>query len=386
MAPLLTGLDTLQADGFALLRGLKVGLLTHPAAVDSQLRSPYHVFTQTPELTLSALLSPEHGLWGVALNGEYVQSTTDKRTGIPIYSLYGAQMHPTLDMMAGLDVLVVNLQDVGVRYYTYIWTLAHVLAAAGNYGMPVIILDRPNPLGGQTVRGVGVKAGYESLVGLHDMPVVHGLTIGEFAKWYNARHNPTPCDLAVVTCRGWHRSMTWADMRQPWISTSPAIPHLSTVQHYAGACLVEGSTLSEGRGSYLPFEVAGAPDIDPIALEHALNGLNIAGAAYRAHVFKPTLGKHAQTACYGVQVHPVSREFDAVRAWVAVMVTVKRLFPSAFAWQPPYESRMHIDLLAGSHQLREMLDAGATTDDIMAHWEADTRDFVNDRREFLLYA
>ncbi|MCU0464925.1 MAG: DUF1343 domain-containing protein [Anaerolineae bacterium] len=386
MPPLLTGLDALQADGFALLRGTKVGLLTHPAAVDTQLRSPYHVFTSTKDLTLTALLSPEHGLWGIALNGEYVHSSIDPRTGIPIHSLYGQQMRPTLEMLEGLDALVVNLQDIGARYYTFIWTLTHALDAAGAYGLPVIILDRPNPYGGQLVRGPGVAPGYESLVGRVNIPILHGLTIGEFAKWYNARHNPTPGDVAVVTCRGWNRGMTWADLRRPWISTSPAMPHLSTLQHYPGSCLVEGTTLSEGRGTYLPFEIAGAPGIEPTDLANALNALNLPGVAFRAHVFKPNLSKHKDTDCYGVQVHITGREFDSIRAWLAVMVAVRRMFPEAFGWTPPHNDRRHIDLLAGSPTLREMVDSGASVDDILAAWDDSARSFLADRREFLLYA
>lgn len=386
MPPLLTGLDALQADGFALLRGMKVGLLTHPAAVDTQLRSPYHIFTSTEDLTLTALLSPEHGLWGIALNGEYVHSSIDPRTGIPIHSLYGQQMRPTLEMLEGLDALVVNLQDIGARYYTFIWTLTHALDAAGAYGLPVIILDRPNPYGGQLVRGPGVAPGYESLVGRVNIPILHGLTIGEFAKWYNARHNPTPGDVAVVTCRGWNRGMTWADLRRPWISTSPAMPNLSTVQHYPGACLIEGTTLSEGRGTYLPFEIAGAPGIEPTDLANALNALALPGVAFRAHVFKPNLSKHKDTGCYGVQVHITGRDFDPIRSWLAVIVAVRRMFPETFGWTPPHNDRMHIDLLAGSPALREMVESGASADDILAAWDDNARSFLTDRREFLLYA
>lgn len=386
MPQLLTGLDALQADNFSLLRGMNVGLLTHPAAVDVHLYSPYSVFTNTKDLTLTALLSPEHGLWGVALNGEYVHSTNDPRTGIPIHSLYGQQMRPTLEMFEGLDTLVVNLQDVGVRYYTFIWTLTHALEAAGAHGLPVVILDRPNPLGGQVIRGAGIKAGFESLVGRVNIPILHGMTIGEFAKWYNARHNPTPGPLAVVTCRGWHRGQTWLDIQRPWIATSPAMSQISTLLHYPGACLVEGTNLSEGRGTYLPFEIAGAPYIEPTDLADALNAQNIPGVMYRAHVFKPTLSKHTNTACYGVQVHPVGRDFDPIRAWLSVIVTTRRLYPEGFGWFPPHENRYHIDLLSGSDSLRTMIDAGATVDDILANWDDSTRDFMHDRRDFLLYA
>lgn len=386
MPHLLTGLDALQEDGFSLLHGMNVGLLTHPAAVDAQLRSPYSVFTNTKDLTLTALLSPEHGLWGVALNGEYVHSTTDPRTGIPIHSLYGKQMRPTLEMFEGLDTLVVNLQDVGVRYYTFIWTLTHALEAAGAHGLPVVILDRPNPLGGQVIRGGGISAGFESLVGRVSLPILHGLTIGEFAQWYNARHNPTPGPLAVVTCRGWHRNQTWLDIQRPWIATSPAMSQISTLMHYPGACLVEGTALSEGRGTYLPFEIAGAPGIEPNDLADDLNAQNIAGVAYRAHVFKPHLSKHANTACYGVQVHPTNREFDPIRAWLAVIVTARKLYPDAATWAAPYDSRYHIDLLAGSDSLRLMIDAGASVDDILREWDDPARAFFHDRREFLLYA
>jgi len=385
MPQLLTGLDALQVDGFSLLRGMNVGLLTHPAAVDSHLRSPYNVFTSAENLTLTALLSPEHGLWGVALNGEYVHSTLDPRTGIPIHSLYGAQMRPTLDMFEGLDALVVNLQDVGVRYYTFIWTLTHALDAAGAYGLPVIILDRPNPFDGLTVRGPGISAGFESLVGRVSIPILHGMTIGEFAKWYNARHNPTPGPLAVVTCRGWNRTQSWADIQRPWIPTSPAMPHQSALQHYPGACFVEGTTLSEGRGTYLPFEIIGGPGIEPTDLADALNALNLPGVAYRAHVFKPNLSKHAKTACYGIQVHPLSREFDPIRVWLSVIVTTRRLFPDHFGWAEPNNDRYHIDLLAGSSSLRQMVDADATADDILAAWDDPAHQFLTDRREFLLY-
>ena len=289
-------------------------------------------------------------------------------------------------MFEGLDALVVNLQDIGVRYYTFIWTLTHALEAAGAYGLPVIILDRPNPLDGLTVRGPDISPGYESLFGRVNIPVLHGLTIGEFAKWYNARYNPIPGPVAVVTCRGWNRAKTWADIGRPWIPTSPAMAHFSTLQQYAGSCLIEGTTLSEGRGTYLPFEIAGAPGIEPTELADALNALGISGAAYLAHVFKPTVSKHADSVCYGVQVHATSRDFDPFRAWLAVIVTVRRLFPEYFNWVLEDNGHHHFDLLTGSDRLRRMIDADLTINDILAVWEETARPFINDRREFLLYA
>ncbi|MBX3065011.1 MAG: DUF1343 domain-containing protein [Anaerolineae bacterium] len=384
------GIDVLQAQEFRLLRGKRVGLLTNAAAADQQLRLTYQLFVQAArrgDFHLAAVFAPEHGFAASELDGRKIDSQVDQRSGVPIYSLYGQNFRPTADMLKDLDVLVCDLPDIGVRYYTYAWTAVHVLAAAGELGLPMVILDRPNPLGGDSVAGGGVAAGFESLVGLYSVPIRHGLTLGELLRYVNTRYLAQPADLTVIKCLGWERWMRWQDCNLIWIPTSPAMPNYATAQQYAGACLVEGTNFSEGRGTSLPFQIVGAPFADAENLADRLNAENWDGVRFRPYWFQPQSGKFSGEQCAGVQAHLVAdRDFDPVRVWLGVLRHLRDAYPGKFAWREADDDHFYIDRLAGSAELRQSYDGGASEQEILAHWGTHSRAFEQERREVLLYA
>jgi uncharacterized protein YbbC (DUF1343 family) len=385
-----TGLDRLQAGSFAALAGQRVGLLTNPSAVNHELISAYHLLTSRV-VKLTALFAPEHGFAGAMPDAMRIDDTTDPRSGAPIFSLYGDTYRPTPEMLADVDVIVCDIQDVGVRFYTFMWTISHILEVAGEHGVPVIILDRPNPWGGEIIDGPLLETGLSSFVGRFPIPVRHGLTLGELAQMINTRWNPTPAPLTVIPCMGWTRSMTWEQTGLVWIPSSPNMPHIGTVWHYPGACLVEGTQLSEGRGTTLPFEVVGAPWIDPTMLADHLNAQQWPGVRFRPHVFVPAQSKWNGTTCGGIQVHITDRHaWEPLRVWLGVIMAVRHLYPNDFAWLPPFQSSVelssqHFDRLIGNKMVRAQIDAGASLDDITATWAADRQTFAEQRRPYLLY-
>lgn len=376
----LTGIDVLLNDPFQPLRGLRVGLLTHLAATDRHLRTTYERFASgATGAKLSALFAPEHGMAGAEQDGVAIETHNDPLSGVPIYSLYGASNRPTPEMFEGLDVLVCDLVDVGVRYYTFLWTLSHVLEAAGTADLPVYILDRPNPQGGR-VAGRGLDTRFASLVGRYDVPILHGLTLGEMAQYLNGVHNPTPAELHVIACANWRHEVRFEQTGLIWIAPSPNMPTLATALHYGGACWLEGTTLSEGRGTTLPFQVVGAPFMDAYKLAQHLNRQAWAGVAFRPHVFKPLASKYAGEVCYGVQVHITDpRHYDPLSVWLGVIHALKRAYSEQIQWLP------HFDLLMGTDEVRLQLEAGTRPDDILLEWQSYAHDFARRRADFLLY-
>ena len=313
----------------------------------------------------------------------------DARRRVPVHSLYSDTREPTAEMLIGLDALVIDLQDVGARIYTFVYTMANCLRAAARHGVPVVVCDRPNPIGGKAVEGPMLAPGYESFVGLFPIPMRHGMTIGELARLFNERFG-IGAELEVVPLEGWHREMYWDDTRLPWVMPSPNMPTLDTAVVYPGGVLFEGTQLSEGRGTTRPFELLGAPWIDAEPFAARLNALKIPGAHFRPVVFEPTFHKHARLACGGVQIHVTDRRtFRPVLAGVAVMGEFHRSAPDRFAWrQPPYEyvhDRMPIDILAGSDRLRQAIEADVPARDIAEEWEAGTEEFAALRKAYLLY-
>jgi uncharacterized protein YbbC (DUF1343 family) len=377
MATVRTGIEVLRANGFAQLRGKRVGLLTNPSAVDSALVSTYAILQRAENVNLVALFSPEHGLTADAADGESVTSKIDPLTGLPVYSLYGATERPTRDMLENIDVIVVDIQDIGVRYYTFTWTMSHVLEAAGEYGVEVIILDRPNPLGGFPT-GAPLDMQFSSLVGRYPVPTQPGMTLGELAQLFNATWNPHPAQLTVIRCKGYTRSMDWLETGLPLVPPSPNMPHLVTAQHYPGACLVEGTSLSEGRGTALPFEIVGAPGIDGIALAGTLNAQGWDGVCFRPHVFKPTASKHAGIVCEGVQAHITdSSSYQPVQVWLGVLSIIYRQYP--FVWN------RHFTRLIGSDTVQPLIENGTLLDALFAEWDAFCADFAQQRQQYLIY-
>ncbi|HWI66080.1 MAG TPA: DUF1343 domain-containing protein [Symbiobacteriaceae bacterium] len=384
-APVRLGLEVLLDVQLPLLRGRRVGLVTNHTGVDRLFRSTVDLLHQHPEVNLVALYGPEHGIRGAAAAGEKVGSERDPITGLPVHSLYGATQRPTREMLAGLDVLVYDIQDIGVRYYTYPYTLAYCMEAAKEVGLPVVVLDRPNPIGGELVEGNILDPAFASFVGLYPLPVRHGMTIGELARWFN---QTVGCDLTVVPMQGWNRSLWWDETGIPFVPMSPNSTGVDMATLYGGTCLFEGTNLSEGRGTTKPFEQVGAPWVDGRRLAAVLNDLNLPGVRFRSVYFTPTFSKHRDQPCQGVQVHILDRK--AVRApelGLHMVKAIRDLHPAEFAFLEPYREggRRFFDLLAGTDAWRLALEAGATVPDIAAGWAAQQAPFLAARANALLY-
>jgi uncharacterized protein YbbC (DUF1343 family) len=308
---------------------------------------------------------------------------------VPVYSLYSDVREPTAKMLRDLDLLVVDLQDVGVRIYTYIYTMANCLKAASRRQVPVIVCDRPNPINGADIEGPMLVPGFESFVGLYPIPMRHGMTIGEIARLFND-HFGIGAELEVIPMDGWRRDMYFDATGLTWIISSPNIPTFDTTTVYPGGVLFEGTNVSEGRGTTRPFELLGAPWVIAERFADGMNRRAMPGVFFRPALFEPTFHKHAGKGCAGCQVHVLDRRtFQAVEAGVALIEAFRAADPEVFRWKdPPYEyefDKMPIDCLAGSSQLREQIDAGVPARDIARSWEADIAAFLKIRAHFLLY-
>ncbi len=338
---------------------------------------------------LVRLFAPEHGLWGAPQDHALVAHTRDGVTGLPVVSLYGARRQPTAAMLRGLDALVVDLQDVGARYYTYQWTTVLAMRACADAGVEVIVLDRPNPLGGEIIEGNIPDPRFASFVGLHPLPTRPGLTIGEVARWVQREHG-VRVRLTVVPMRGWRRLMQWEDTDLPWVAPSPNMPTVDTARVYPGGCLIEGTNLSEGRGTTRPFEWIGAPWLDGQAWAVALERLRLPGVAFRPTRFTPTFHKWAGRLCGGVQVHVTDRErFKPFLTTLGMIATARRLGRRRFAWRrPPYEferRRLPIDILLGTDAIRRAIERGAPLASLERGWARDLAAFRRHRAGVLLY-
>ncbi len=382
------GIDRLLASGD--LAGRRVGLVCNPASIDAAYRHTAQRLRRAPDVTLAALFGPQHGFRSdVQDNMVETPHAWHPAWDIPIHSLYGDRREPTAAMFDGLDVLVVDLQDVGTRVYTYVYTMANCLRAAARHGLPVVVCDRPNPIGGAQVEGPLLEPGHESFVGQFPIPLRHGLTIGELARLFND-HFGLGAELRVARLDGWERTAYHDATGLPWVMPSPNLPTLDSAVVYPGAVLFEGTNLSEGRGTTRPFELLGAPWIDGEALAARIADAALPGVAARATHFEPTFQKHAGRPCGGCQLHVTDRgAFRPVLTAVAVLQAIRRADPARFAWrEPPYEyerTKQPIDILAGSAALRRQIDAGVEAADIAAGWDADVAAFAGVRSRFLLY-
>jgi len=387
-AGVILGSERLLASG--LLTGWRVGVVSNPASVDGAFHHIVDRLAAAPGVTLAALFGPQHGFHAdVQDNMVETAHARHPRLGVPIHSLYSDTREPTAEMLDGLDLLVVDLQDVGTRVYTYIYTLANCLRAARRCGLPVVVCDRPNPIGGEAVEGPVLDPAFASFVGQFPIPLRHGMTIGELARLFNDRFG-IGADLRVMPLDGWSRAMYHDDAGAPWVIPSPNLPTLDSALVYPGMVLLEGTLLSEGRGTTRPFELAGAPGIEPEGLAGSLNALGLPGVHFRPATFEPTFQKHAGRPCGGCQIHVTDRRaFRPVLAGVAVIAACREALGDRFGWrEPPYEyehDRMPIDILAGTAKLRRDVEAGRTATDIAAGWNAGVEAFETIRRDFLLY-
>lgn len=385
-----TGLARLLADP-ARLAGRRYGLLAHGASITSDAR-PIHRALAAQGARPQALFGPEHGFYGIEQDMVASESQADPWTGAPIVSLYGDSEHslkPCPCAFNGLDLLVIDLQDVGSRYYTYAATAVWAAEAALAQGCEVWVLDRPNPIGGEAVEGDLLRPGYESFVGAFRVPVRHGLTLGELVL-LEARRRGWGDGLEVWEMEGWRRGMTWEETGLPWIAPSPNMPTTVTALVYPGGCLVEATELSEGRGTTRPFQLTGAPHVDPVALADGMAARGLPGIAFVPTWFRPQFQKHAKQVCGGVELLVTDPDaFPSYRAGVELLDEIHRLDPEQFAWrEKPYEfvaDRPAIDLLTGGPECREAIESGEGLQDWIASWAADEREFRDERREILLY-
>jgi uncharacterized protein YbbC (DUF1343 family) len=383
--PVRPGLEVLLEDGGDLLRGKRIGLVTNPTGVDRRLRSSVDLLVSSGQIRIVALFAPEHGIRGEAQAGVHIADTVDRHSRLPVHSLYGATRKPASAAISELDAIVFDIQDVGARFATYISTLAYVQEAAAAAGIPAVVLDRPNPLNGADVEGGSLGEGFASFVGTHAVPIRHGLTIGELARLFAAeRRLPSPM---VVPMEGWKRAMWFDDTGLPWVQPSPNLPILESVILYPGTCLVEGTSVSEGRGTTRPFELIGAPWIDPFALAEDLRQRTIPGVAFRPAYFTPTFSKHAGVSCGGVQVHVVDRgALRPVALGLHLLVALRDQDRQAFSWRQNPDSRYFIDLLYGSDRLRRGMESGVGANELAATYLEEVKDFERRRTGVLLYS
>ncbi len=390
MARVVSGLEVLVGDPPSWAKGARLGLLSHPASVSSLLQPARELIASRFPGQLQVLFSPQHGLLGEKQDNMIASPDfLDPLLQLPVISLYGPRMTPPADFLAKIDAVLVDLQDVGARVYTFATTLAKVMEAAAAAGVKVAVLDRPNPIGGKQVEGNLLRPGWASFVGPYPLPMRHGLTLGEMAYYYNATHK-IGCDLEVIPARGWRRG-NYADAAGlPWVLPSPNLPTLDSAVVYPGQVLLEGTNLSEGRGTTRPFELCGAPFLEPDHIKARLAELPLPGVIFREASFEPTFHKWAGELCHGFQLHVTDRRvFKPYLTTLALLGVIRELYSEDFAWRPPpyeYETeRLPIDLLTGDAAIREGLDNETSVLDLEASWQGELWKFLEARQEFLIY-
>jgi len=383
------GIDRLLTRERHLVDGRRVGLLCNPASINADFQHRAELLVEDPGVTLAAIFGPQHG-FRADLQDNMIETphASDARRRVPVYSLYSEVREPSPEMLDGLDALVIDVQDVGTRVYTFIYTMANCLKAAARQKLPVVVCDRPNPIDGNSVEGNLLDPRYASFVGQFPIPMRHGMTVGELARLFNEAFG-LGADLHVVPLDGWRREMYYDETALPWVMPSPNMPTLDTAIVYPGAVLFEGTQLSEGRGTTRPFELIGAPWIDAERLTDAMNARALPGVRFRPVFFEPTFQKHARQTCGGCQLHVTDRRaFQPLRAAVELIDEFHRQDPARFAWrEPPYEyehDKMPIDILYGSDGLRQAI-AGDSVPALVAGWGADEERFRRQRAPFLLY-
>jgi uncharacterized protein YbbC (DUF1343 family) len=379
------GVEVLVNQYLHLIAGKRVGLITNPTGVTPDLTSTIDVLHNLPNVRLVALFGPEHGVRGDAFAGERVGHSVDRKTGIPIYSLYnGPLAPPTPEMLHNIEVLIYDIQDIGSRAYTYIYTLALAMQGAAKAGIPVIVLDRPNPLGGNLIEGPVLDERFKSGIGLYPIPYIYGLTVGELAKFFNDEFG-IHANLTVVPMEGWQRSMFFSDTGLPWVLTSPHVPHPETVFHIAATGGIgELHSLSEGVGYTLPFELIGQTWIDPQKLAADLNGRNLPGVRFRPLYFRPYYFGHKDQQLAGVQIHLLNpREFRPMLTQLHILAAVLKLYPDQPIFNP--ERVNSFDRAMGTDQVRLALLRGESPEAIMASWEKDLAGYRQKRERYLIY-
>ncbi|MBT8397043.1 MAG: DUF1343 domain-containing protein [Gemmatimonadetes bacterium] len=380
--PVRPGAEVLLSDSVHLVEGLRVGLITNHTGIDRRGNQSIDRINDAPEVELAALFSPEHGIRGTAEGGIQIDSQEDAETGLPIYSLYGDTRKPTPEMLTGVDALLFDIQDVGARYYTYVSTMALAMEAAGEAGIPFVVLDRPNPIGGLAVQGSLLDPAFSTFVGLFPVPMRHGMTPGELARMYVGEFG-IEVELRVVPAEGWRREMTFPETGLPWIPPSPNMPSVESALHYPGTCLFEGTNISVGRGTSYAFQVVGAPWLDGDSLARALDGYQLEDVTVEAFTFVPEApgdGKFGGVEVAGVRLTAVGPDYDPTLAALVLLRESRRMSGDRWEWR-----QSHFDRLAGSDQLRKGIEDGAPLESLRAGWDTALEGFIRLREPYLIY-
>jgi uncharacterized protein YbbC (DUF1343 family) len=385
-----TGLDVLLQDNSSYFGGKKLGLLSNQASVNSELIHGRILLKKKFKEQFCCLFSPQHGFFSEKQDN-MVESDhlIDSVTDLPVYSLYGEHRKPTPEMFAELDILLIDLVDVGTRVYTFLYTMAYCMEQAAESGKKIVVLDRPNPIGGERIEGNILRPDCQSFVGLFALPMRHGLTFGELALWIN-RECEIGADIEVIPLQGWKRSMLFRDTLYPWVAPSPNMPTPETAMVYPGQVLWEGTDISEGRGTTLPFEYVGAPYWCHEEILELLQSVELPGCFLRPVVFEPTSGKYGGEPCSGFQIHVTNSEtYLPYRTSLALLQVVLKLYPDSFSYkQPPYEyefERLPMDLILGDKELKNQLEAGIPLLEIEADWQEELQVFEKNRSKYFLY-
>jgi len=386
----LTGLDRLVSDDFTKFDGKTVGIVCNHTARNKDGNHIVDLFHKSNKVTVKAIFAPEHGFRGQESAGSSIDDQVDAKTGIKIYSLYGKTRKPTDKMLEGIDALVYDIQDVGVRFYTYISTMTYCMEAAAEKDIPIYILDRPNPIRGDIVEGAIRKNGYESFVGMHPIPVRYGMTVGELATMINQEDflDTLRADLKIVKMQGWKRDLWYDQTKLPWIAPSPNMPELTTAIVYPGMCFLEGTNLSEGRGTEFPFLLFGAPWLDSDKIVEELNNLNLDGIVFHKKDFTPvdlpgraTNPKYEDKKCGGIKLEITDRNnYRPIRTAVKIIAQIYDHYPEKFEWRKRW-----IDLLSGSDELRNTISEEKQVDSLLSKWELEAKDFQNLSKKYFLY-
>ena len=384
-----TGLDVFFEKRKALLSGKKIALVANPSAIDSSFRFILDLFLNEKSWRVTALWGPEHGLRAELQDQDWSDSFEDPKTGLPVYSLYGKHLKPTAEMMDEIDAVVFDIQDVGSRYYTFIYTLSYVMEACLEHNKEIVVLDRPNPINGVDVEGPVLEPGYESFVGRYPISIRHGMTVGELAAYFHDELK-IRCKMEVIQLEGWDRDSFFEETGLPWVMPSPNMPTVDAAIVYPGMCLFEGTNVSEGRGTTRPFEIFGAPWIDPEKFCSAMQTFELPGVHFRPLYFQPTSRKFHKKVCGGSQMHVTDRKaFRPVKTALCLLFVLLRDNRNDFRWSdPPYEfvtDRLPIDILWGNSWIREELEKGVAPEEIEQRWEQGLVAFKKIREKYLLY-
>ncbi len=388
--PVKLGVEKSLDDSINLINSSRIGLICNQASVNHQYQHVADIYFNQQSINLTTLFGPQHGIRGdVQDNMIETRHGIDEKTGLPVYSLYSETRKPTSKMLENVDTLVFDLQDIGGRVYTFIYTMAYAMQACAEFDKKFIVCDRPNPINGTDVEGNLLEIGHESFVGQYPIPMRHGMTVGELAKMFNEHFN-IKCDLQIIEMDGWSRELYLDQIDSPWVIPSPNMPTVETALVFPGTVYFEGTQVSEGRGTTRPFEFVGAPYIDSYMFSENLSDLKLEGVIFRPTNFLPTFQKHAGKSCGGVFVHVTDRnKFKPVITGIAMVKTLFKMYPDKFKWkEPPYEyefDRNPFDVIAGTTKLREQIENGISIKKIEESWSADEEKFRQLKKEYLIY-